>query len=336
MIRRVLVVLSICGMIGVGLLLLEFVVLRGKTPSITDGRGRPVAGSVASLEALELGGAKQWILIRVVVHWDRRGAGKSYGARTPSSALTVRQNLEDTYELTQLLRERFEQDRIFLLGHSWGSYLGLLAAMERPDYYHAFIGVGQVAAGQDRVKEVQRRFVTERAHIAGDPDLAHQFDAGLRQVTEDDLFRFGGQLRGARSFWPLLRTGLQAREYTLIDAWNVKRGSDLLLREMSYDVIEGPLDAHVLEVQVPVFFMLGRHDLATPSTLAALYLDALAAPYKDVIWFENSAHFPFFEESERFSTELARIARLIYELDGEFTSGRDQLPELRPEPSRNH
>ena len=69
------------------------------------------------------------------MNWDRRGAGKSFDARLQTPAFTVRQTLNDTFELTRLLRDRFHQPRIYLVGHSWGAYLGLLAIREHPENY---------------------------------------------------------------------------------------------------------------------------------------------------------------------------------------------------------
>jgi pimeloyl-ACP methyl ester carboxylesterase len=174
---------------------LKFVVLRGRTPPTS------APGSIASLEKLKIGGVNQWILIRgydqtkpvllflrggpgmpsmylahkfqpelerdfVVVHWDRRGAGKSFDAHLQISTLSVRQTLNDTYELTLMLRERFHKQRIYLVGHSWGSYLGLLAVHEHPEYYSAFIGMGQPAGNRDQVYALRREFLSRAANLS--------------------------------------------------------------------------------------------------------------------------------------------------------------------------
>lgn len=319
---------------------LEFVVLRGVTPDIDS------PGSISSLEQHEIGGVEQWILIRghdrsnpvvlflhggpgmpamflahafqralerdfIVVHWDRRGAGKSFDARSPH--LSVSQTLEDTYELTQKLGARFGDRRIYIVGHSWGTYLGLLAVRGHPEYYAAFIGMGQLAGTRDEVNALRRTLVYKAATKLGDLKLqARAADASV-EITEDDLFHSGGELYASRSFWPILKTGLAAPEYTLRDALNVKKGADLIGREMKYDVVPKPLGGEVRSVEVPVFFFLGRHDFNTPSQLAAEYLDRLEAPLKGLVWFEQSAHFPFFEEPDRFHEELVRAAQTVAE-----------------------
>jgi len=311
-------------------------VLRGRTP------GLPGPRSVASLEKIRLGGVEQGVLIRgqdrdkpvllflhggpgmpamflahefqralekdfVVVHWDRRGAGKSYAAAADRTGLTVSRTLEDAFELTRILRSRFGRDRIYLAGHSWGSYLGLLAVRGHPEYYLAFVGTGQMAGDRGRVEDLRREFLSRAAAETGDAKLRKRLAAPPIEVTEDDLFRYGGELHASRSFMPILMAGLRAPEYTLRDILNVKRGADLVGREMVNDVVPKPLEGEIPRFDVPVFFLLGRHDFNTPSRLAAEYLDRLSAPLKGVAWLERSAHFPFFEEPERFREEMLRI-----------------------------
>ena len=341
--RRILALLGAVVLVVILASIFALTVLRGRTP------GLPGPRSVASLEKIPLGGVGQWVLIRgrdrdkpvllflhggpgmpamylahafgrdlerdfVVVHWDRRGAGKSFDAASDRTGLSVSRTLEDTYELTRLLRTRFGRDRIYLVGHSWGSYLGLLAARGHPEYYLAFVGTGQMAGDRRQVGVLRREFLLRAAAETGDPMLRARAAAPSVEVTEDDLFRYGGEIRAARSFMPILMTGLRAPEYTLRDILNVKKGSDLVGREMKDDVEPRPLEGEIPGLEVPVFFFLGRHDFNTPSQLAAEYLDRLSAPLKGVVWFERSAHFPFFEEPARFSAEMLRIDGLVRRL----------------------
>lgn len=338
--RFVLLGLAAIAILGVGAVVVEFMVLRGRTPQIDS------PGAIGSLERLEIRGVEQWVLTRgydrskpvvlflhggpgmpamflahafqralecdfVVVHWDRRGAGKSFDAWSPD--LSVSQTLEDTYELTQELRARFGERRIYIVGHSWGTYLGLLAVRSHPEYYAAFIGMGVLAGTRNEVHAVRRELVYQAAAKLGDSELqARAADASV-EITEDDLFRSGGELYASRSFWPILKAGLAAPEYTLRDALNAKKGADLVGRQMKYDVEPRLSEGEISKVDVPVFFFLGRHDSNTPSQLAAEYFDRLDAPLKKLVWFEQSAHFPFFEEPDRFHEELVRAAHTVAE-----------------------
>jgi hypothetical protein len=148
-------------------------------------------------------------------------------------------------------------------------------------------------------------------------------------ITEDDLFRSGDELFASRSYWPLLKTGLAAREYTLRDVLNVKTGADLVNREMAYDVLPKPSDGEIHKVDVPVFLLLGRHDFNTPSQLAAQCLERLDAPIKRLKWFEQSAHCPFFEEPEKFHRELLQAAQTAAEFWKNQPLGRHPDPQRR-------
>ncbi len=154
------------------------------TPPIVDANGNPIPGSIASLETIDLNGVEQWVLIRghdtgkpvilflhggpggadmvwrelfitkeleknfVVVLWDQRGAGKSFSKDLTEEEMRPDKFVEDTIALTNQLRSRFKQEKIFLLGHSWGSALGFLTIMKHPEYprlYHAYIAAGEAA-----------------------------------------------------------------------------------------------------------------------------------------------------------------------------------------------
>lgn len=344
LVRRVVVTGVVVATVVVIAMAAVLVVGRGRTPPIHDEAGRPVAGSIAELGWVTLGGARQAVLIRgadstkpvilflhggpgmpamylahafqrpmerdfVMVQWDRRGAGRSYGAREPVDSLTVPRTIADLYELTSWLRARFHRPRIGLVAHSWGTLLGLPAVAEHPEWYRFYVGTGQLAPDTAAAHATQRRLVVEAARGVGEDEIVARLEDSEAQVGESDLFAVGGELHDATSFWPLLRTGLVAPEYTLSDVLNVQRGAQLLgTRFAGMPAPELPKKGDALSV--PVFFFLGRYDYNTPSEIAADYLDSLMIPLGGVIWFEQSAHFPFFEEPERFHRELRRVDSL--------------------------
>ena len=82
----------------------------------------------------------------VVVTWEQRGVGKSYAALDPVETLTLDGMVADTIELSEYLSTRFDEERIYLTGNSWGATLGVLAVQQRPDLYHAFVGTGQMVS----------------------------------------------------------------------------------------------------------------------------------------------------------------------------------------------
>jgi pimeloyl-ACP methyl ester carboxylesterase len=306
----------------------------GRTPAIHGPK------SVASLERIRIGGVDQYILIRgndsslpvllflhggpgmpamylahafqselekefVVVQWDRRAAGKSY-REDISSTLTTEQLVADTVELTNALRARFRQDKIYLVGHSWGTYLGMLVIARHPELYHAYIGIGQLARSSP-IAGIQDEYIRQSARRVGDLDAIKELEEKGASVRETLLFKFGGELHNATSFMPLLLTGLAAPEYSLRDARNIPKGVSLYSRNFVYNSISGELMDVITKVEIPVYFFTGRYDYTDPFPLTEQYFSKINAPEKHIVWFEKSAHFPFYEEPAAFARQMRGV-----------------------------
>ena len=261
------------------------------------------SNSVASLQAVTLNGSRQWILIRgdnrndpvllflhggpgmpamylahastrlleknfVVVHWDRRDAGKSFSPKMPPDQERVSVQLADAEALVRLLRDRFGTRPVFLVGHSWGTYLGMLLIKRHPDWFAAYVGMGQVT---DPAKEgaVADRFIHDEAVRLGNKEALVEMRKDPNAYREKWLFKFGGELHHSTSFLPLLLTGFMAPEYAFHDALNVAKGPNYAARYMKYDVINEPISDAVTSVKVPAFLFVGRYDYVTPSVLGA-------------------------------------------------------------------
>ena len=328
----------------VGVAVCHHLVNHGRTPAIRDAEGREVPGGVASLERITLGGVPQSMLVRgrstsnpvllflhggpglpamcfahawqrpleddfVVVQWDRRGAGKSYFGDIPPRHLTVRRLLEDTYELANILRGRFGGEGVILVGHSWGSYLGMLAVRERPDLFRAYVGVGQLTGDDTADARARLEFVRREAARRDADEALRDLDARGAAATFEWVVRLGGQLKGSSSWWrPLVRLGLAAPECTLADGIRILKGLDLYGRSLRYDVPADTPYVNVTSVALPVYMVGGRLDYTAPSETAERYLTALRAPRKGFFWFESSAHYPFLDEPERFAQVMRRVA----------------------------
>jgi pimeloyl-ACP methyl ester carboxylesterase len=308
----------------------------------TPGRTPAIQGphSIASLERVRIGGVGQYILIRgtdttlpvslflhggpgmpamylahafqrdlekefVVVQWDRRAAGKSY-REDIGSTLTTEQLVADTIELTNILRARFHQDRIYLVGHSWGTYLGMLVIARHPELYHAYVGIGQLARSSP-IAGIQDEYILQGARRTGDQDAIKELEEKGASVRETLLFKFGGEIHHAKSFMPLLLTGLAAPEYSLRDARNIPKGVSLYSRRFVYNSISGELMDVITRVKIPVYFFTGRYDYCDPYALTEQYFSRIDAADKRMVWFEDSAHFPFYEEPSAFAEQMRRV-----------------------------
>ena len=326
---------SVVGLAAAGLGILSYLWF---TPGRTPATHRPKG--IASLERIRIGGVDQYILIRgndaslpvvlflhggpgmpamylahafqrelekdfVVIQWDRRAAGKSY-REDISSTLTTEQLVADTVELTNLLRARLHQDRIYLVGHSWGTYLGMLVIARHPELYHAYVGIGQLARSSP-IAGIQDEYIRQSAGRMGDQDAIEELKVKGASVRETLLFKFGGEIHNAKSFMPLLLTGLAAPEYSLRDARNIPKGVSLYSRNFVYNSISGELMDVITQVEIPVYFFTGRFDYTDPFALTEQYFSKLNAPEKHIVWFEESAHFPFYEEPAAFARQMRGV-----------------------------
>ncbi len=298
-----------------------------------------------SIESIALGGVKQWLLIRgdeqrpvllvlhggpgsadiatasryqgeleqnfLVVNWDQRGAGKSHGGE-----LSVEQLVTDAVELVRLLLKRFGKRKLYLLGHSWGSALGLLVTHRFPELVCGYIGVGQLVDAAEN-ERVSFDYVQKRAHQTGNrlasqlrpPPYGNDVQALLTQRVW--LYLFRGFFYSRQNTLRYALAFLSSETYSLRDKLRYSQRLRGSLRQLWPEVEAISLSADVPGVAVPVLFCLGKHDMTTPSMLAERYFEALVAPQKQLTWFDASAHCPNLEEPQKFAaTILAWTERL--------------------------
>jgi pimeloyl-ACP methyl ester carboxylesterase len=248
-----------------------------------------------------------------VVNWDQRGAGKSYAANRDKGRMHLEQFVEDIIELTQYLEARFNKKKITLAGHSWGSVIGALAAAKRPDLFSGYIGIGQMsnAAESEKLSYDWTLEQAKAAHDAGSiekltaigpPPYSGNWRAKF-MAERRILGMYGGEYYGSKTgaFGIVLKNLVFASEYTFIDRINFFRGIFSSLKLLFPEMLKVDLFSRVPRLDMPVWFMLGRHDYEVPSVLAERYFNALKAPAKTLFWFENSAHMPNSEEKELFN-----------------------------------
>ncbi|MVM37897.1 alpha/beta fold hydrolase [Spirosoma sp. HMF3257] len=251
----------------------------------------------------------------VVVYWDQRGSGKSYSTHIPLTSMTLDQFISDTHELTSWLKKRFNQDKLFLVGHSWGGFLGLHVINQYPIDYAALVAVSPITDGplseqvsyEFALKQAQQRQDTagltmlKRMGLPVNGIYKGGFDA---IVQERNLVqKYGGSyhqdLGGTFHKIPW-----RSREYNLFDYLKAKRIARLNwpIDEAIWPTID--LKHQIPVVNVPVYFCLGRYDNHVPASVVADYCASLQAPVKEVIWFEESAHHLCFEEPQKFHAIL--------------------------------
>ena len=323
----------------------------GFTSLIKNEQGDQLFGSIASLEKVNLGGQQQWILIRgvdttkpvilflhggpgtsnmcllrqyttelekhfTVVTWDQRGAGKSYKAINPHSSMTINQFVLDTGELTQNLCHRFNQKKIFLVGHSWGSVIGVLSVQKYPDLYYAYVGIGQIANMQEN-EQISYDWTFEQATKTNDKSAIQTLteigkppyigDWQKKTMKQRRLLgKYGGEIyNNSNGAFPLIFSNLiWATEYTLLDKVNFFRGIFASNHLLWQELLTINLIKQAPSFKMPIYFIIGKHDYEVPHELTEKYFKLIEAPKKELIWFENSAHFANIEEKEKFDDFL--------------------------------
>lgn len=253
----------------------------------------------------------------IVVNWDQRGAAKSYNAIKDVDKMNIDQFVQDTRQLTLYLLNKFHKEKIVLVGHSWGSLVGALAVSKYPELYYCYVGIGQLA-NMAEGELASYQWTLERAMKRNDqramkslkkmgPPPYHDNWQAKTNTQRRYLARFGGEVHGSKSgaIGLLMGSLLFSQEYTMIDRFNFFRGAFGSQALLWPQLMKIDLFRIVPEIKVPVFFMEGKFDYECPCDIAAKYFDSLRAPSKELIWFENSAHIPNWEERDLFNKILA-------------------------------
>ncbi len=324
---------------------------KSQTPTKQSEKG------TATIETLELGGVRQTIMIRsrnnhhpillflhggpgiaqigfmrhyqaelekhfIVVHWDQRGAGKSFSSKIDPDTMNLEQLVSDTHDLIQFLLKRYKQKKIYLAAHSWGSIIGALFAKKYPSLLHAYIGIGQMTATEKsellsyqflliHARNNRKFWAVRSLNRIGYPPYQRVCNMLVQRRW---LSRFGGDIRN-RNLWYYVIKGFTSSEYTLTDWFKWFRGYRFSFSCLMPQLMKVNLFQEINELKVPVYFCTGRYDFMSPFELQERLLQHIKAPVKDIIWFENSAHYPYLEETSSFLVALLRIKEesLLYQ-----------------------
>ena len=260
-----------------------------------------------------------------VVHYDQRGAGKTYrevDAESISDTISIDRYVDDAIEIAEYVRERYGEDKLILAAHSWGTVLGMEAALKRPDLFHAYVGIGQVVNTQvneelsfqyglaQARKDENKEAIAEMESIAPYP--------GNQPITRERIII-------ARK-WPQHYGGLNAYrdeeqdyyygasllspDYNCEDRHAFFEGNVFTLDHILEEFLQVDFTS-VGEFPIPVIMFMGRHDYTTPSEPTAAWLQQVDAPYKRGVWFENSAQMMPWEEPGKTLVSLLKYVRPI-------------------------
>lgn len=336
---------SIVALLVAGIVWL-FAISPGRPVPLRDRQGHTIPGSLSERVTVHIGGIPQGMIIQsahpgnpvllflhggpgmveffmekqyptglaqhfAMVWWEQRGAGMSFSTDIPPETMTLAQMIADTIEVADYLRDRFDQDRILLLGHSWGAYLGIQVAAAAPERFLAYIGMAQITH-QLRSEVMARDHLLAFYRARDDAGMVRRLEAApvsMEEGTSDAWMRLRdramheagvGHMRGMNSvikgiFLPMW----QVRDYTVAEKVNIWRGK-VWSRPFFWDaLLRDDLSARLTEFELPIYFLTGQHDYTAVADLSRAYFDLIDAPVKGFYLFERSAHSPLFEEPER-------------------------------------
>lgn len=339
-------------LLALGLVVLAAGIARpASTDAILGPDGESLPGSIAELVRVEIGGHDLAMMIRghsvdepvllflaggpggselgafrrhantleedfVVVTFDQRGTGRSYDQLEPTSTLTLDNAVADVLELTRYLRDRFDEDQIYLVGQSWGTTLGVLAVQREPELFHAFVGVGQMVSQRetDRIfyedtlawaRETGNTGLVDKLTELGPPPYEDVLGYETALSYEHDVYPYdhGANSEGEGGF----SENLFVEEYSLAEQVHTL-GAFMDVFTILYpqlQAIDFRVDAARLDV--PVYLVQGRFEARGRAELAEKWFQTLDAPSKELIVFETSGHRPLFEQPDRFHDVMTRI-----------------------------
>lgn len=338
------------AIIGLFLLLILFGILfsmsKGNPIPFTDENGLPLSGSISEKIFIDINGVKQGMFIKskdetnpvllflhggpgmpeyfltqkyptgleenfTVVWWEQRGAGLSFSPDIPSVTMTIDQLVADTLEVSNYLRNRFGKEKIYLMGHSGGSFIGILAAHQAPELFYAYIGVAQMSYQLTsenlaytymlaEYKKLGNNKMVEKLEKAP-PGLVSPLPDAYLMLRDDAMHRLGiGTTMEMKSVISgIFIPSLLNKEYTLKEKLNIWRGKPYSAGHLRNEMFSIDLTQKVQRLELPVYFLHGKYDYTCSYEMARDYLDIIQAPVKGFYSFENSAHSPLFEEPER-------------------------------------
>ena len=314
--------------------------------------------SISELREVEFNGRKQWVSIRgenkdapillflaggpggsqlaavryempelekefVVVGWDQPGSAKSYGSRKD---LKPSDYVEDGIALTDYLRNRFNQEKIYIVGESWGSYLGIMMADNEPQKFYGIINTGQMVNFLE-TEVIDYTKALELSLEKGDTDkMVRLIKIGkppyygvdvtwrsaeyLNYLTEEMNQNPDINNPGYETIRDIL-----SPEYGILDKFNYLLGILNTFNDVYQQLYEVDIRETQSKLEVPIKFLIGRHDLNAPTSLAKAYFDLLEAPLKEFIWFEHSGHSPWINESAAFVDEVIKSKEAWHDLN---------------------
>lgn len=351
--RALRILLMSLALIATAIAALGYLTASTFTRPFIDASGNPLPDAIAEERQVTLGGVEQYVLIRgenrqapllvfvhggpgasetpflrihnaaleedfVVVYWEQRGAVHSYDPESDPAKITIAQLTKDLDELINKLVVEFEQEKVLLAAHSWGTVLALEHIAAHPKNVAAYIAISQTTSQAESDLEGYQ-WALARARESKDEEAIKRLeDIGVPPYTIEQFItqrrivnQFGGTFIDGSNDLELAFSMIRTDEFSWLDLPAFVKGvssssAALWPEQKHYDARK----RHT-RIDVPIVMIMGRHDHVISTRLGEQYFEMLKAPEKEIIWFEKSAHGPPFEEPEKFNEVVRQTARQV-------------------------
>lgn len=251
-----------------------------------------------------------------VCYWEQTGGGISFDPEILPEEMSVDRIVKDAIEVTKYLMERFGKGKIYLMGHSWGSLIGVLTAEKAPELYEAYIGVAQIT-NQSESEKLAFKYMLKKYNEAGNKAMISKFESYNLENGKEEIMRYFksllrdkamhelgiGTMRGMKSvitgvFFPFMAS----KYYTIMEKINLWRAKFFLINKTNLieELFSIDVTVNVPNLEIPIYLFSGIHDFTVNYKLSREYLKKIDAPLKGFYTFSSSAHSPMFEEPGRF------------------------------------
>jgi len=230
-----------------------------------------------------------------LVQWDQRDAGKTLKLNPSPTQPTLAQMESDTYEVIEFIRKELKQEKIYLLGSSWGNVLGFDIVRKHPGLLHAYFAVNPVVS---QLASEQELLQTLKLTFADNADASKELaSVNIPFKTDEDLFYLRKWL-----FYKEGKTYVTSNEFRNGFLQWSKVWSPVWNQVMAVD-----LPRTLKQVDCPIYFFVGKNDIQTSTRITKDYYEILQAPKKGLLTFDNSGHQIHYDEPEKFQQAIVQI-----------------------------
>lgn len=349
--RTILIILTI--ILGLFLIILFFLFLNspGNLKQFIDNNGKPMHESISEKTFVKIGEVQQGMFIKskninnpvllyvhggpafpnyflidkykpgledyfTVCYWEQRGGGLSYSPEVTLQSMNFNQFTSDAIEVTNYLRKRFNKEKIYIIAHSGGTPIALMAVQKAPELFYAYIAMAQITNQKESEKIAYQYMLNEYSEkgdyktkkelekydvLKSDKDLIFYYNSGIRDKCMHYL-GIGTMHKMNSIFKDIFIPVWTCKAYTLKEKINIWKSKFSFLPKTNLinEMLNTDFSEKISIIEVPIYFVSGKYDFTVNINLSKAYYEKIEAPIKGFYTFENSAHSPLFEEPLRF------------------------------------